>query len=235
MSLTLSPQMKIVALVGMLAALALGGGTMYMSRAQPSFSTTIPSVPLKHFKPTRGTPAAQASAKHAAARPATAHPRKSVATKAAPAALAPKPRLVAPKPKPRPAAASPAVAANGLPTALNELLHEHRVVAVSIYDSEVPTDAWALREVRAGARDAGAGFLAVNVLDGRITGPLTKLAGNGTLLPAPGILIYRQPGSLMNRIDGFADRESVSSAIANALVATEPVAAATTSTATPVP
>ena len=228
MSLTLSPQMKIVALVGMVAALALGGGMMYMSRAQTSSSTAISSVPLRHFKPRPGTPEAHAS-KHAAAKPATAHAKKSVAAKANAAA-------VAPKPKPTPAAVLPAVAANGLPSALDELLHGHRIVVVSIYDPEVPTDAWALREAQAGARDAGAGFLGVNVLDERITGPLTKLAGNGTLLPAPGILIYRQPGTLMNRIDGFADRESVAVAIANALLATVSLpVAATPPAATPVP
>jgi hypothetical protein len=62
----------------------------------------------------------------------------------------------------------------------------------------------------------------VSVLDERITGPLTALAGNGTLLNSPGLLIYKQPSTLMNRINGFVDRQSVAEAVANALLADGP-------------
>ena len=142
-----------------------------------------------------------------------------------PAAVAP-----APAPKPR-------VAANGLPTPLDELLHTHRIVVVAIYDPEVPSERTiALPEARAGAIAAGAGFLAVNVLDARVAGPLTQIAGNGTILPDPGILVYRRPGTLINTIRGFADREAVAEAVANALTAVVPAvapAAAAPATTTP--
>jgi hypothetical protein len=121
----------------------------------------------------------------------------------------------APKPKPKP---KPPVAANGLPTPLDELLHTHRVVVVALYDGEVASDKIARDEAHAGAVDAGAGFLGVNVLDERVSSPLTALAGNGTLLPAPGILVYKRPGVLMNRIEGFADRVAIAEAVANALL-----------------
>ena len=231
MELTLSPQIKIVALVGLLAALALGGGMMFLSRSQASSSASAPAAPLKHYhRPTAAKPATK-PASHAGTRTKAALPTaRPAAPKAAPA--------------PKPVAAhhvQPVVAANGLPAVLNELLQTHRVVVVSLFDPEVPTDAIAYAEARAGAKDAAAGFLGVNVLDERISGPLTALAGNGTVLPDPGILVYRRPGTLMNRISGFADRDAVAQLVTAALLAgpsETPSAApapATTTPAAPVP
>jgi hypothetical protein len=118
------------------------------------------------------------------------------------------------------------VAANGLPTPLDELLHTHRIVVVAVYDREVSSERdIALPEARAGALDAHAGFLAVNVLDQRVAGPLTAVAGNGTILPDPGILVYRQPATLVNTLQGFVDRDAVAEAVANAMTAAAPVAA----------
>jgi hypothetical protein len=128
----------------------------------------------------------------------------------------------------------PAVAENGLPTALDQLLHIHRVVVVAVYDAEIPTDRLFVNEAQAGALDAHAGFLAVNVLDEKVAAPLTASAGKGALLPSPGILIYRQPTIVMNVITGFIDRAAVANAVANALVADTP-AGATATTATPTP
>jgi hypothetical protein len=191
---TVSPRIKIVALVGLVLALAGGGGMMLLGRSQEDFSEPLPTSSV----PAATTPAAQkpARTKAAAAKPAV--------TKAA-----------APAPKPKP---KPPVAANGLPTPLDELLHTHRVVVVALYDGEVASDKIARDEAHAGAVDAGAGFLGVNVLDERVSSPLTALAGNGTLLPAPGILVYKRPGVLMNRIEGFADRVAIAEAVANALL-----------------
>jgi hypothetical protein len=234
--------MKIVALVGILAALVLGAASMLLRRSQSSpAAAAAPTTPIRHFTPKPGTPAARLAARsHAktAAPRATTAPSSTTAApgKAAPAAPAPaaqstvaaQPAVApavpaAPKPKAKPKP-KPPVAANGLPTPLDELLHTHKIVVVAVYDPEVASERTiALPEARAGALDAGAGFLAVNVLDERVAGPLTAVAGNGTILPDPGILVYRQPMSLINVISGFADREAVVEAVANALMAPAPV------------
>src|SRR5581483_272899 len=99
-----------------------------------------------------------------------------------PAAAKPAVHHVKPKPKPL-----PAVAADGLPMQLELLLHIHRVVVVAVYDPEIPTDKLFLGEAEAGAADAHAGFLAVSVLNEKLASPLTAAAGNGSLLPSPGV------------------------------------------------
>jgi hypothetical protein len=41
---------------------------------------------------------------------------------------------------------------------------------------------------------------------------LTTTLPGGGLLPAPGVLIYRRPGTLVERIDGFTDKDVVAQA-----------------------
>lgn len=134
--------------------------------------------------------------------------------------------------KPKPAAAKPvatakpkpAIAANGLPALLNDALRANGVVVVSIFDPQVKADAFSYSEAKAGAADAGVGFLPVSVLDDSLTGPLTTRIGS--LLPVPGLLIYRgSNGDLIERIDGFADRDAVAQLAIEAKTA-EPMAAA---------
>jgi hypothetical protein len=228
-NLTLSPQMKIVALVGALAVLALGAGSMMLGRNQPTSSAAVPNVPLKHFHPKAVAPLAPAKSTGKA----PAAPAQKVTTHAAaPASALPKiaKPVVVPKAKP---VAEPAVAANGLPSALDLLLHGHRVVVVALYDPEIPSDQFALLEARAGAKAANAGFFAVSILDERVAGPLTTLVGNGTVLPSPSVLIYKQPSTLMNRIDGFSDRDAIAEAVANALIADTPPQGVTPAPAAP--
>jgi hypothetical protein len=232
MSLKLSPQMKIFALVGLIAVLALGGGSMMLGR-QSAAPAAAPTVPLKHFHPTTTpapAPAAPAKAKAVAA-PAKKHAAAPAAVKApakvaAPAkAAAPAKPKTAPAPKPKAAApVVPAVASNGLPGALDMLLHGHRVVIVVLWDPEIPSDRYAFLEAKAGAKEANAGFFGVSVLDERVAAPLTAAVGNGTVLPSPGVLVYKQPATLMNRIDGFADREAIAEAVSNAMLADTPPA-----------
>jgi hypothetical protein len=251
-NLTLSPQMKIVALVGVIAVLALGGGTMILGRSKPATGAAASTTPLRHFTPTVvAKPATHAvpktnkhstlalGGKHAVTR---AHVKNVTPVHVQKSAAPAKPVVKAAAAKPAPL---PLVAANGLPTPLDMLLHGHRVVVVALWDPEIPSDRLAFLEAQAGAKDANAGFLAVSVLDERVAGPLTTVAGNGTLLTSPGLLIYKQPFTLMNKINGFTDRQSVAEAVANALLAEAPPAglngapaapaAAGTPTATPTP
>ena len=66
--------------------------------------------------------------------------------------------------KPKPAEpAAPAVDANGLPRVLSAALAGNRVVVVGLHDPDSALDQTVLAEARAGARAAGAGFVAINV------------------------------------------------------------------------
>ena len=150
-----------------------------------------------------------------------------------------KPPVVATKHAAKPTVTKPKPAAppaNGLPIVLNDLFRRHRIVVVSVFDPQDKTDAISYAEARAGAADAGAGFLGVSVLDDSVAGPLTAALPDQGLLPVPGILIYRRPGVLIQRVDGFQDRDGVAQLAAGAVTAA-PLAAtssATAATAAPV-
>jgi hypothetical protein len=92
---------------------------------------------------------------------------------------------------------------------LHAALKRHRIVVVSIFDPQSQTDAVSYAEARAGAAVAGVGFLGVSLLDNTVAAPLTAALPGGGLLPNPGLLVYRAPGVLVQRIDGFSDRDSV--------------------------
>jgi hypothetical protein len=151
--------------------------------------------------------------KHGAA-PPIVEPATPAATHA-PTAAKPAP---APKSKALPKKQPPSLfAANGLPTPLAKALRAHRVVVVALFDPQSQTDAFAFSEARAGAAEAGMGFLGVSVLDNKVASPLTAILPSGQLLPEPGVLIYRRPGTLVQRIDGFADRDTVAQAAVGSL------------------
>jgi hypothetical protein len=103
-----------------------------------------------------------------------------------------------------------------LPQALQWQLAHHKIVVVSLYNPGSDVDAISVAEAHAGAVEAGAGFLLVSVLDNKVAGILTALLPNGGLLPDPGVLVYRAPGEVALRLDGFADRASVAQAATNA-------------------
>jgi hypothetical protein len=149
-------------------------------------------------------------------RPKLAKPapvKKPAAAKAKAPVARPKPAAVAPvKAKPvRPAA--PPVDDNGLPRVLSTALAGNRVVVVGLHDPDSALDQMALAEARAGARAAGAGFVAINVFAEAQSRPLLQLLG---ALENPGILVYRRPDVLFARMSGFADSETVAQAAANA-------------------
>jgi hypothetical protein len=149
-------------------------------------------------------------------RPKLAKPapvKKPARAKAKAPVAKPKPTPV-PLAKPKPAEpAAPAVDANGLPRVLSTALAGNRVVVVGLHDPDSALDQMALAEARAGARAAGAGFVAINVFAEGQSRPLLALLG---ALENPGILVYRKPDVLFARMSGFADSETVAQAAANA-------------------
>ena len=76
-----------------------------------------------------------------------------------------------------------------------------------------PVDRISLAEASAGAAASDVGFVPLNVLVQAQAGPLTRTLG---VLPDPAVLVYRRPGDIVARFDGFADRDTVAQAAANA-------------------
>ena len=53
-------------------------------------------------------------------------------------------------------------------------------------------------------------------MNNKVAGILTGLLPGGGLLPDPGVLVYRAPGTVAFRLDGFQDRDAVAQAATNA-------------------
>jgi len=196
--MTVSAPVRIAAIVGLAAALALGGAFMLMGHKQDSATTS--SVTIKHhpFGPGAKT----------AASPKTA-------TAAKPAATAAKSAPVVHKAPEKPAAEVAALAA-GLPVRVARALGTSRVVVVEVSNPTSELDAIAFAEARAGAALAGVPFVALSVLSQADIGTLTERFGQ--TLPDPGLFIYTRPAKLAFRIDGFVDKETVAQAAHNAAV-----------------
>lgn len=101
----------------------------------------------------------------------------------------------------------------GLPGPIAKALGKHRIVVVSLYNPYSEVDGIAFAEARGGAEMAQVGFVPVNVLSQAQVGKLTEQLG---LLPDPGLLVYSRPGTLVARISGFADKQTVAQAAQNA-------------------
>jgi hypothetical protein len=200
---TISPQIKILVVVGALAAVGLGASLFLFGHGS---SKTVDRAATT--RATASTPTATAARTHSPP-VKTAAPVFKHATKTH-AALRPHAKKV------KPAVFRGNRVYATLPQPLQWQLAHHKIVVVSFYNPSSDVDAISVAEAHAGALDAGAGFLLVSVLDNKVAGILTALLPGGGLLPDPGVLIYRAPGKVAIRLDGFADRDSVAQAAANA-------------------
>jgi len=193
---SLSPRVRILAAAGFAALLALVGGFMLLGGGSSS-SAAVPVIKPLH--------------------PVKKHAAKTAAPKVkAPKKVAKKP---AAKPKAKPKA-HPAVI-DGMPSALALALRSRSVVVVSLYTPDSSVDAMATAEARNGARAADAAFVAFNVADEKVVSPLSSLlTGAPTpadrVLDGPAVLVFVRPNSLFVRLNGFADRDTVAQAAANA-------------------
>jgi hypothetical protein len=222
-NITVSPQIKILALVGLLAAVGLAASMFVLGGSSKNATTSTPTVhtPAKTRVPvtpptTKHRTVVHAPAKHVTKTHAVV-PAKAHHTHAKPSGFHGNPVYAQ------------------LPKALQWQLAHHKVVVVSFYNPSSNVDAISVAEAHAGATDAGAGFLLVSVLDNKVAGILTALLPGGGLLPEPGVLIYRAPGNVAFRFDGFNDRATIAQAATNALsgeagplTATDPAAVAAT-------
>jgi pyruvate dehydrogenase E2 component (dihydrolipoamide acetyltransferase) len=197
-------------LLPVLLLAVLGGiAATFIVARPPSAADNTPSL----VRPKLAKPA---PVKKPVKRPAPAKVRKAKPVTKAPVvkpAAKPKPAPVPVAPAPLAKAAPAPVDDGGLPKVLSAALADHRVVVVGLYDPEAAVDEIALAEARAGAAAAGAGFVALNVFAEAQSRPLLELLGT---LENPSVLVYRRPDALFARIGGFADRETVAQAAANA-------------------
>ena len=126
---------------------------------------------------------------------------------------APAHRSASARPKPKPKPKKVVAPTDQLPRAIRLALAADRVVVVALYDPRAKIDGTAMREARAGAEKAGSSFVPVDVRD---NGDVDSLNSKYGVLQDPAVLVLRPPGSLVVRIDGFADRETVAQAALNA-------------------
>jgi len=188
-----TPRLSVVAPAAGLCVLALGAGLFFMSRGQETSQAAT------------GLSTQQLIARANAKRNDSAKPK---AVKPAARKLAAKP-----KPKPKPKRKIDQTLTEGLPTSVASAFYGHNVVVVSLYAPDIPIDETAVDEARAGAASAGAGFVALNVLNESQARPLTRLLG---VLEDPTVLVFKRPGELFLRLSGFADQQTVAQAARNA-------------------
>jgi len=219
-NLTVSPQIKILALVGLLAAVGLAASLFVLGGPSQKSETSAVSTPAVHTPAKTHRTRVHTPVEHTAKKLSAVH------VTAKPAAKAHH------KAKPKPTGFHGNKVYAQLPQALQWQLAHHKVVVVSFYNPSSEVDAISVAEAHAGATDAGAGFLLVSVLDNKVAGILTALLPGGGLLPDPGVFIYRAPGNVALRLDGFADRAAVAQAATNAMSGeTGPAADATAAAA----
>jgi hypothetical protein len=201
---SLSPRVRILAAALFLAVAALAAGFMLLGGSPGSSQAAVKVI--KPLHPV--SKAAKTAAKKATVKPKTKAPAKKSAKKFTHKSAKPK------------VPAGPAVI-DGMPAALAHALASHAVVVVSLYAPRSPVDAMATDEAKHGAALAGAGFVAFNVADEKVVSPLTSLlTGAQTaadrVLDGPAVLVFQRPGTFFVRFNGFADRDTVAQAAANA-------------------
>ena len=98
-------------------------------------------------------------------------------------------------------------------SALEQALRRDRAAVVVFYTPGSAVDSAAIREARAGALALDAAFLSVNV---KRNWQVEKLAAEYGVLHAPGVLVFVRGPKVVSQF-GYADRETIAQAVANAL------------------
>ena len=101
-------------------------------------------------------------------------------------------------------------------TKLARALEQHRVVVAVLFSPDSNVDALAIAEARAGAREAGAGFVAIDVYDAKEIAPVA--AQYGAMRGAPAVLVLERFEGAVTQFAGYVDRETVAQAVDNASV-----------------
>lgn len=210
-----SAPVRVVALVGLLAALAMGAWMMTAGRAESDSGEAVEQLrPVRKADVVATRLSSRNNATAAgdtapAAKPAVAA-KRIVSTKPAPATKTTVPakateREAVAKPEPK--------LPKGTPTTIAGLLAQHSVVVVLLYDARSKVDGYSLDEAVLGARNADAGFLRVDVRNEKQARRFTNAYG---VLQTPTLLVFRRPGTLALKLSGFADHETVEQAATSA-------------------
>jgi hypothetical protein len=194
MELKVSRPVQIAALVGILAAV---GGFFGFSMLGGGGGSAAPGHRLiRHPHGLRTAPKHRSSPKTTSlAPPSTKRVKQTAAPKRA-------------KPKPK-----PPVTVNGLPVGLARALARSPVVVAMLYDPEAKVDGASYGEAKAGAALAGVPFVAVNVMR---RAEVQAISEKFSVISDPAVLILRSPDQLYLQLNGFADKETVAQAVANA-------------------
>jgi hypothetical protein len=114
-------------------------------------------------------------------------------------------------------AATPAVTvtaiAHGLPVPVARALGKHRVVVVALFSPHSDVDTLARAEAQAGAVAGGAGFVPLDVFHQR---PGTAILRKLGVVNTPAVLVVKRPYLIYSQFPGFADRDVVEQAVADA-------------------
>jgi hypothetical protein len=210
-----TPRLRLILLVGLLL-IAGGVGLLTITRLRSHSGTpaTTPPAPVRPHHVAR--PARPA-------KPAVTPPKHATKPATAPTRHATKPATVTPA-TPAPAVPKPTAVDSGFPILVARALAAGHIVVVSLFDPKTKIDLTALREAEAGAAIAHAAFVPIDVSGSQID-PLNRRFG---VIQDPAVLVLRAPGDLIVRIDGFADRDTVAQAAANAALPSATPAPATT-------
>jgi hypothetical protein len=184
-------RLRVVVLAGVLLVAVAGLGVTTLSRHSSS-NNSVPATALP--QPTKHATTPSTPTTKPTTHPATT-PKHT--TKPTRPSVPAKPRL-----------------ASSLPAPLARALAHHRVVVVAVGLGGSAVDAQARGEAKVGATLAGSGFLAVNVAKEHDAKTFESILKDD--LDAPAVLVVTRPGKVFVRLDGFADRELVAQAAANA-------------------
>jgi hypothetical protein len=218
MNRTLSAQqIRLVVLIGLIVVIAAGWFLVIQPRNN---STTTPAPVPGHRAPAQTVPA------HTT--PATQSPLPTAPTQRTPAPSHTAPsrahRPTAPvhispvQPATKPHAATrvthPTPPGYRFPAAVEKALATKRIVVVSLYTPGVALDSLTRAESKAGAKEAGAGFVALDVNTQRDVKPLLTMLGP---IEAPAVLVVRRCcGWTFATFEGFVDRATVAQAVVDA-------------------
>jgi hypothetical protein len=205
MNIAVDNRLRLIALVAVLVFAVAGFAFTMLPRLQGASNTSVtPAAPLQvtHHATTPTTKThvtkhvtTSTHAKHVTVQKhVTVHVTK---TKPAPHVVHRAPKLLA-----------------WLPPQLAHALRAHRVVVVALGVADSPVDVEARGEAKVGATLAGSGFLVVNATNERQIKAFQPLLKGD--FDAPAVLVVKRPGTTFVRLGGFADRQLVAQAAANA-------------------
>ena len=101
---------------------------------------------------------------------------------------------------------------SGFPVPVDRALRRHQVVVVAVYLPGAGVDLQVRAAARAGAREAGAGFVALSALSERLVRQLDAKTG---VLPDAAVVILKRPGIVTATLS-VTDRETIAQAVVQA-------------------